>query len=197
MLTRRQLLKTGAAAGAAISAPSIWTGSKARAAPAVIPTVKDPRFSVPVVDPTKIDQFIDPLPVPGSNWPVITAGSETITLVPRNIQILPSTLGLYTPVWCYRGDTNYTSTFLGPTMLAESNVSNFVTYDYNGLSSETVHLLRRGDIPSQSIIDFHVHGTDAGEPQVRFIAHLHGAEGVSPDFDGYAEVLEHADSYRR
>jgi spore coat protein A len=188
VFTRRQLLKTGAVAGAALSAPRILTIGKAGAAPpGVIPTAKDPRFSVPVIDPGKIDKFIDALPVPGPNWPVITAGSETIKLVPVTTQILPSTLGLTTPCWSYRGNANYASTFLGPTMLAQSGTANIVTYDYSGLSSQTIHLLRRGNDPSQSVIDFHVHGTDMGEPQVRFIAHLHGAHGVSPGSDGYAE----------
>jgi spore coat protein A, manganese oxidase len=186
MLTRRRLLKTGAAIGLAVSGPWIWTGRKAGAAP-LIPTMKDPRFSVPVIDPRMIDKFIDPLPVPGSNWPVITAGSEAMRVVPVTTQILPSTLGLTTTCWSYRGNANYTSTFLGPTMLAQSGTANDVTYDYSGLSSQTIHLLRRGNNPSQSVVDLHIHGTDAHEPQVRFIAHLHGAHGVSPGSDGYAE----------
>jgi spore coat protein A len=166
----------------------MWTSTKARAAPAIIPTVKDPRFSVPVIDPTKIDKFIDPLPVPGTDWPVIGAGSQTMRVVPVTTQILPSTLGLLTTNWSYRGSANYTSTFLGPTMLAESNSGNDVTYDYTGLSSQTTHLLRRGSNPAESIVDLHVHGTDAGEPQVRFIAHLHGGKGVAQNSDGYAEA---------
>jgi spore coat protein A len=194
MLTRRRLLKTGAVAGAAVSAPWMWTSTKARAAPAIIPTVKDPRFSVPVIDPTKIDKFIDPLPVPvplgGTDWPLITAGSETIRLVPVTTRILPSTLGLTTLNWGYRGSANYSSTFLGPTMLVQSGTSKDVTYDYSGLSTESIHLLRRGNDPTQSVIDFHVHGTDGNppEPQVRFIAHLHGGKGVAQDSDGYAEA---------
>ena len=120
MLTRRRLLKAGAAAGAAVSAPWMWTSTNARAALALIPTAKDPRFSVPVIDPTKIDKFIDPLPVPGGNWPIITAGSQTMRVVPVTTQILPSTLGLTTTCWSYRGTADYTSTFLGPTMLADT-----------------------------------------------------------------------------
>ena len=61
-ITRRKFLQTTAIAGAAMSAPWIWTSRKAGAAqPGVIPTVKDPRFSVPVIDPRKIDKFIDAL----------------------------------------------------------------------------------------------------------------------------------------
>jgi hypothetical protein len=162
-LRRRELLKTaGAAAGAAMSAPWIWPSRKAGAAP-LIPTMKDPRFSVPLIDPRMIDKFIDALPVPGPDWPLITAGSETMRVVPVTTQILPSSLGVTTAGWSYRGNANYTGTFLGPTMLAQSNVPNDVTYDYSGLSGQTVHLLRRGDIPAQSIVDKHVHGTNAGD----------------------------------
>jgi spore coat protein A, manganese oxidase len=57
----------------------------------------------------------------------------------------------------------------------------------SGLSGQTVHLLRRGNDPTHSVVDLHVHGTDLGEPEVRFIAHLHGAEGVTADSDGYTE----------
>src|SRR4029450_8229462 len=133
-------------------------------------------------------KFIDPLPVPGGiSWPIINAGSQTIRLVERSVQILPSTLGsLPTTVWCYRGNAEYTSTFLGPTMLATSNEPNDVIYDYNALKTASRHLLEYG-AGTASVVDKHVHGTDAGEAEVRFIAHLHGSAGVSPDYDGYAE----------
>jgi spore coat protein A len=185
-ITRRTLIQTTAIVGAAMSAPWIWTSRTAGAAAVAIPTVKDPRFSVPVIDPRKIDQFIDPLPVPGTTWPVIGAGSQAIRLVERSVQILPSTLGLNTTVWCYRGSIEYASTFLGPTMLATSGVSNDVTYDYSAVPTINGYLLKNGT-GTASVVDKHVHGTDANEPEVRFIAHLHGAEGVSPESDGYAE----------
>ena len=87
-VSRRRFLQTTAIAGVAMSAPSIWTSRKAGAAQAAIPTVKDPRFSVPVIDPTKIDKFIDLLPVPGgTSWPIINAGSQTIRLVERSVEI--------------------------------------------------------------------------------------------------------------
>jgi spore coat protein A len=103
------------------------------------------------------------------------------------VQILPSTLGLPTTVWCYRGDQDYGSTFLGPTMLATSNDPSVVTYDYGAVPTANGHLLRNG-ANTASVVDQHVHGTDANEPEVRFIAHLHGSAGVSPESDGYAEA---------
>jgi spore coat protein A len=187
-VSRRRFLQTTAIAGAAMSAPSILISRKAGAAPGAPPTVQDPRFSLPVIDPAKIDKFIDPIPVPGgTSWPIINAGSQTIRLVEeKNVQILPSTLGLNTTVWCYRGNNDYTSTFLGPTMLAMSNDPNRVTYDYSALGTANRHLLKNG-AGTASVVDKHVHGTDANEPEVRFIAHLHGSAGVSPESDGYAE----------
>ena len=80
---------------------------------------------------------------------------------------------------------NYGSTFLGPTLLAQSDTPIDQIYDYSALAGKTF-LLKNG-ASNASVVDKHVHGTDAGEPEVRFIAHLHGAKGVSPESDGYAE----------
>lgn len=66
------------------------------------------------------------------------------------------------------------------------NKSSVVTYDYSGIDA-TTHLLKNG-ANTASVVDKHVHGTDASEPEVRFIAHLHGSAGVSPASDGYAEA---------
>lgn len=190
-INRRTFIQTTTIAGAAMSVPWIWTSRQVgAAAPGAIPTVKDPRFSVPVIDPRQIDKFVDSVPVPSNSqplWPIITAGSQVIRLVERSVQILPSPVGLNTTVWCYRGNNDYTSTFLGPTMVATSDDPNDVTYDYRAVPTATGHLLKDG-AGTASVVDHHVHGTDTGEPEVRFIAHLHGAAGVSPDSDGYAEA---------
>ena len=183
--SRRTFLITTTALGVSLAAPWVISTRKAAAAPPL--TTKDPRFSVPVIDPRRIAKFIDPLPVPGGTaWPIISAGSEIVRLVERRVRILPSTLGLNTLVWCYRGNTEYRSTFLGPTLLATSGISNDVTYNYSAVPTATGHLLKNGT-GTASIVDKYLHGTDLNEPEVRFIAHLHGAKGVSPESDGYAE----------
>ena len=184
--SRRDFIKTTTAISIGLAAPWVISTRKA-AGQAVVPTTKDPRFSVPVIDPKMIDKFVDPLPVPGTSWPILPAGSETLRLIERTVQILPSTLGggLPTTVWCYRGNLNYASTFLGPTMLAQSNTLIDQIYDYSALGGKT-YLLKNG-ANNASVVDKHVHGTDLGETEVRFIAHLHGAKGVSPGSDGYAE----------
>lgn len=186
--TRRKFMQITAITSAAMSVPWAWTSSKEAmaAAPGVIPTVKDPRFSVPVIDPVKIGKFVDPLPIPGADWPLLDIGTQSIRLIEKRVQILPSTLGLQTTVWCYRGDADYGSTFLGPTMKAISGIPSTVTYDYSKISA-TTHLLKNG-ANTTSVVDKHVHGTDAGEPEVRFIAHLHGGKAIKPQYDGYAEA---------
>jgi spore coat protein A, manganese oxidase len=195
-VTRREFAQTIAIAGAAMSMPSIWTSRKADAAP-LVPTVKDPRFSVPVIDPGKIDKFRDPLPVPGGTWPILDLTTNTTTglrIVQIEVPILPqgtvttpaNTNGLQTTVWCYRGEANYTDTFLGPTILARSLIQTQVTYDYRQVPLPQ-HLLKNG-AGTASVVDRHLHGTDLNEPEVRFIAHLHGAKGIAQDSDGYAEA---------
>jgi spore coat protein A len=197
--TRREFTRSTVIAGAAMSMPWIWTSRKADAAP-LVPTAKDPRFSVPVIDPRKIDKFRDPLPVPGGNWPIVDLTTNTSTglrIVQIEVPILPqgtvttpaNTNGLQTTVWCYRltEGANYTDTFLGPTILARSGIQTQVTYDYRGLASSSQHLLKNG-AGTASVVDSHLHGTDLNEPEVRFIAHLHGAQGVAQNSDGYAEA---------
>ena len=56
---------TTTAIGVGLAAPWVISTRKAAAAP-LVPTTKDPRFSVPVIDAKRIDKFVDPLPVPGT-----------------------------------------------------------------------------------------------------------------------------------
>ena len=62
--SRRDFIKTTTAIGIGLAAPWVISTRKAAGQP-LVPTTKDPRFSVPVIDAKKIDKFIDPLPVPG------------------------------------------------------------------------------------------------------------------------------------
>ena len=137
--TRRNLLELGAAVGIGLAAPWVWTSRKAAAQ--AVPTVVDPRFSAPVIDPLAVPKFSSPLPTPGPNWPVLNltaAGSQqTIYLTQRNARILPTGYPA-TPMWAYRTNTTNggaDSTYLGPTILAQSGNSINVTYDYSPLIS--------------------------------------------------------------
>lgn len=184
---------TTAALGVSVAAPWVISTRKGLAAP-LVPTTKDPRFSVPVIDAKKIDKFVDQLPVPGGPaWPIVDltgSSSTTLRLVERRVRILPSTLTVPpTTVWCYRGSGEYRSTFLGPTLLVPSGSARDVTFDYSQVPTGTPprHLLKDG-AGTASVVDKHVHGTDESEPEVRFITHLHGGKGVEQNSDGYAEA---------
>jgi hypothetical protein len=146
-----------------------------------------------VINPAAIPKFVDPLPVPGSQWPVLTGQSHTILLKRVGCQVLPQNAAdfprLHTPCWGYRTGTAYIHTYLGPTVVGISGKNIRLTFDYSAIDP-THHLLRTGDAAAAgavSVVDKHVHGTDMGEPEVRFVAHRHGNVGIGARSDGYSE----------
>jgi spore coat protein A len=193
--SRRGFLKASTVIGFCASAgPTLLVRETSAKA---VPTIADPRFMAPVIDPAAIPQFQDDLPVPGVDWEVIdrTAGGR-VSLRARkvSVQVLPSSFVGPTPCWAYRGAVRYAGTYLGPAIVASKRKPVDVTYDYGPLAGETAHLLRTGD-GRGSVVDKTLHGTDGEltrtgrpEPEVRFIAHLHGSRGVAPVSDGYAEA---------
>ena len=200
MFRRRFIQISGITAGTALAAPWVWTSRKAEAAPVPAGTIADPRFSSPVIDPKAIPQFVTNLPVPGTNWGVVDlqAGSgATIEVQELPLQVLPAGYQP-TPVWAYRqqgAPYTYTGTFLGPTIIAQSGQPVYITYDYTTVphpaGDATGHILKTGNpaiAGAFTVIDKHVHGTDMGEPEVRFIAHLHGGKNVADTSDGYSEA---------
>ena len=173
----------------------LFDGLQTAAAPVPAGTTADPRFSAPVIDPKAIPQFVTDLPVPGPNWGVVdlqAGGGATIQVSELPLQVLPAGFPP-TPVWAYRQQgTNYTGTFLGPTIIARTGIPVDITYDYATVphpqGNATPHILRQGLNPTLSVVDKAVHGTDAGEPEARFIAHLHGGKNVADTSDGYSEA---------
>jgi spore coat protein A, manganese oxidase len=182
-ITRRQALQTTAWLAVAASTTGAVLTRKSWAG--VIPTVTDPRFTTPVIDPAGIPKFQDALPVPGAAWPQFNAGSQAMRVVQTQAQVLPQTWNLKTPAYCYRGSADYSNTFLGPTTIAYSRYPNTVSYDYAAIGPTMV--LKNG-AGTTSVVDQHIHGTDLGQPQVRFITHLHGSIGVASNSDGYADA---------
>lgn len=112
-----------------------------------------------------------------------------------NLQVLPTGFNK-TPVWGYRQQgIIYDSTFLGPTIIAKSLSAGgapvLITYDYTNVPYRNGHILKTGNpaiAGANTVIDKHVHGTDMGEPEVRYIAHLHGGKNIADTSDGYAEA---------
>lgn len=201
-LTRRKFIQTTVFTGAAISVPWLWTSQKAVAAGVLAGTIADPRFSAPVIDPKAIPKFVTEMPVPGAKWGIIdlqTSTSATIQVSQLTLQVLPTGYPT-TAVWAYReqdafGDEiKYDGSFLGPTIITTSLLAGGtpleITYDYKKVSPD-MHILKTG-IPAiagaETVIDKHVHGTDMSEPEVRFIAHLHGGKNIDEDSDGYSEA---------
>jgi spore coat protein A, manganese oxidase len=187
--SRRDFIKTTMGISAGLGAPWMWV----RGASPDARTITDRRFTAPVIDPAAIPKFVDALPVPGGNWPVLTGPSHRIALKLTQCQVLPQNSAsfprLQTSCWGYRPAVDYFHTYLGPTIVGLSQVTTTVTFNYKDIDPRR-HILRTGDAKlagAASVVDKHVHGTDKGEPEVRFIAHKHGNIGVDEKSDGYSE----------
>ena len=100
-LTRRQLLKGGALAGASLMVPWRLGGwGAARGA------------EVSFLDPASLIRFTDPLPIPPT-WTTARLATEGLTMAP-GMHRFSSQMG-WTPTWGYGG-----AAYLGPTILAQS-----------------------------------------------------------------------------
>jgi spore coat protein A, manganese oxidase len=123
---------------------------------------------VPVRSGVKLTRYVDPLTIP----PVIRASGEIGETV--EIEMLQFQQKVHrdlppTTVWGYNGS------WPGPTIEAQSGQ----TLNINWISKlPTTHLLP---------IDHSIHGAELTLPQVRNVAHLHGACTL-PDDDGYPEA---------
>jgi spore coat protein A len=157
MLTRRRFLYGGVYTAAGVA---FCKDVPARGQGMASPT--------PVRSGVKLSRYVDPLPVP----PVIRTprkSNETVEVEMLQFQQklhrdLPATT-----VWGYNG------TWPGPTIEAQSGVP----VNINWVSKlPATHLLP---------IDHSIHGAESTLPQVRNVAHLHGACAL-PDDDGYPEA---------
>ncbi|HEX4999394.1 MAG TPA: multicopper oxidase domain-containing protein [Terriglobia bacterium] len=187
--SRRNFIKTTAALGAGFAAPWMWR----HGAPADAKTVVNRHFTAPILDPEVIPRFVDALPIPGANWPLLTGPSHQIALKRVQCQALPQNAPgfpkLETPCWGYRASSDYGHTYLGPTVVGIRGVETTLTFDYKSIDPR-VHILRTGNASrakAASVVDKTLHGTNRREPEARFIAHKHGSIGVDEKSDGYSE----------
>jgi spore coat protein A, manganese oxidase len=193
MKSRRQFLKTSALTGAGLGATLLLPARSARVY-AQLPTVIDPLYTRPLLDPRAIAKFATPLPnplAPGFILAPDTAafpGSDFYRVSQRQIrwQILPAGLP-QTDVWAY-GDPNNAGTFSYPghTIIARSTYA-----PVNGKGrGKPVRVQYYNQLPLEHLlpIDKHLHGTEMGEPDVRTVVHLHGGKNVGPESDGYPEA---------
>src|SRR5271154_1328204 len=157
MLSRRRLLQSGLYTAAGVSF-SKGVGAFGQA-------MASP---VPVRSGVKLTRYVDPLTIP----PVIRTSGEVGETV--EIEMLQFQQKVHrdlpaTTVWGYNGS------WPGPTIEAQSGR----TLNINWVSKlPTTHLLP---------IDHSIHGAESTLPQVRNVAHLHGACAL-PDDDGYPEA---------
>jgi spore coat protein A len=190
-LTRRRFLQTSAIGGAGLAAPWVWTSRKALAQP--LPTIIDPLYTAPVVDPAAVLQFSKPMPVIrdlGLRQDLTAGGTVGITMGPAFQDLLG--MGLNTPVWGYDVGLGIT-TYPGGTIVAKRgnpvtvNWSNNLGFDY---------LLKQGNPADGDVIDrtlhwaFSPHLTPAaytiGTQGVPAVAHQHGGRSDSV-YDGLPE----------
>ncbi|MFM7187711.1 MAG: multicopper oxidase domain-containing protein, partial [Armatimonadota bacterium] len=189
-ITRRNLLKAGAAVGAAGAAA---TSSHAMAGITKLAKADKNRAAAKSASPAKpvaalpLDNAAA-LALPKFVWPVqqpaiLTPGTAADGSQYYEIAAMPTTHQVYpgwtpTPMWAY-GQNGTTPSFPGPTMVAEVNKPVTIKW-LNQIPDGTPHLLA-------SVIDTNFAGADNGEPDARMTVHLHGAH-VRPEYDGDPEA---------
>ncbi len=186
MFTRREFLRIGALVSAGFVMPLTRIVSLARAQ---LPTIIDPLYTQPILDPAAIPKFVTPLPnplTPGfilSHTEVDGADFYAVSMRQFTQQVLPAGFPV-TTVWGY-GDANNPATFSYPghTIVAHRGTPVKVRY-----SSElpATHLLPVDTTPHCGP------NTASCAPTGRTIVHLHGGH-VGPESDGYPEAWFTAD----
>ncbi|NOT84792.1 MAG: multicopper oxidase domain-containing protein [Methylococcaceae bacterium] len=152
-------------------------------------------YSQPVLDATSIPKYQLPLPNPNAAFfkhipdTVTKPGTDTYTLDIKKVkaQILPPGFPA-TDVFAY-GDPARPDTFSFPAHTIEARstkpdnnlslLGKHVNVQYLNTLNSTGHLLP---------VDHSIHGANHGEPDIRSVAHLHGAKIIDEINDGYPET---------
>jgi len=181
-VSRRQFLRgfvdmVGAATAAELGlfawlSPAIGDEQMGRMA---MPQLAAPK--VALVNPVTLTRFVDPLPRPAVAKPAGLRShpshpDKPIPLYRMEMRAFKTQLHRDlppTPMWGYEG------AFPGPTLIARRNEPLLIEWA-NALPAK--HFLP---------IDHHIHGAERDKPEVRTVAHVHGAR-VSPSSDGYPEA---------
>jgi len=132
-------------------------------------------FTKAPMDPNRLKQFVDPLPI------VAVAKPDGLREAPDGSGLVPyylSTMSEFhaklhrdlpaTRVW------GHNKSIPAPTFVVQSGTGLMVEW--------------RNELPQQAFlpIDHTLHGAELGKPDVRTVVHLHGAK-VQPDSDGFPE----------
>jgi spore coat protein A len=132
------------------------------------PTPNPPRIGPPMLHTLELAPFVDPLPLPEVARPVLRNGRHSLTVSMQEIHAKVHRDVSPTRMWSYGSST------LAPLIEARSGQPLQITWVNN---LPTKHFLP---------IDHSLHGCGKDVPEVRAIAHLHGAKVHSKD-DGYPE----------
>jgi len=179
--SRRQFLRglvelVGAASAAELgllawASPALGDEPMARMA---MPQLAAPK--VPLINPVTLARFVDPLPLPAVAKP---SGHRAHPAYPgQQLPLYRMEMRAFkaqlhrdlppTPLWGYGGS------FPGPTLSVKRDQPLLIEWA-NALPEK--HFLP---------IDHNIHGAERDKPEVRTVAHVHGAR-VSPSSDGYPE----------
>jgi spore coat protein A len=176
MATRRTFIKIGLTAGAVALTP--WgrlVPETARAQPPVHHRHRHahPMAKASVLDPASLSKFVDPLPL----LPVLAPTGMQAGLPFYEVAMTQFAQQLHaelppTTLWGYGGR------YPGPTI--EARVGQALRFRWTNDIRAKRFLIPAAYDPT-------LEGTSMGEPQVKTVVHLHGAN-VAPDSDGYPEA---------
>jgi spore coat protein A len=176
MPTRRTFIKIGLASGAVALTPwgrLVSETARAQATMHVRHRHARPQAKASVLDPASLTKFMDPLPLPPVLAPTSMQGGVPFYEVAMtqfaqqlHAQLPPTTL------WGYGGR------YPGPTV--EARVGQPVRFRWT-------NEIRASRFLIPSAYDPNLEGTSMGEPQVKTVVHLHGAN-VAQDSDGFPDA---------
>ena len=134
----------------------------------VAPSPTPPHIGPPMLHTLALAPFVDALPLPQVIRPTLQNGHRTLTLTMQQIHEKVHRDVPPTRMWSY-----------GPTTLAPL---------IEARSGEALQISWVNNLPTKHFlpIDHSLHGCGPGIPDVRTVAHLHGAKAASKD-DGYPE----------
>ena len=132
------------------------------------PRPNAPGKSAPMLHPLELPPFVDPLPLPETARPALHSGHRTLTISMQEIHAKVHRDVPPTRMWSY-----------GPSALAPL---------IEARSGEPLQITWVNNLPTKHFlpIDHSLHGCGTDVPDVRTVAHLHGAKVPSAD-DGYPE----------
>ncbi len=201
MLTRRDFLKSGMAAGSGVT--FFWRGDTfyARSTESM-EAVAIARIPGGALDPKAVPKFITPLVIPPAMPNTGVTDKYSIAVKQFSQQILPTGLPL-TTVWGYGAANNLAGTLSYPAFTIEADRGNPTTITWiNGLvdgsNNFLPHLLPVDQTlhwanPPGGVVGRDTRPSFAKTPgpykgPVPFVTHVHGMGGVDDWSDGYAEA---------